>query len=74
MSQEMISDDVDVCEDCYFDHHEGRPMKDSSVTWTDNTNANDPDDSGITTFSKQPCGCCGSTLAGSRYRMAIWEL
>lgn len=77
---DMINDDVDVCIDCYMDHHEGRAMKDQSVDWTDNTFAeNDPKDetgdpTGVTDFSAVACGCCGTTLAGQRFRMAIWEL
>lgn len=74
MSQEIINDDIYICSDCYSDHHEGRAMKDQSVTWTDNTNSNDDDDSGIKDFSSSRCECCGTTLAGTRYRMAIWEL
>lgn len=72
MTQELITDDVDVCIDCYTDHHEGNPMKDeSAVTWTDNTNSETGE--GITDFSWTRCGCCGSTLGGARYRMAVWE-
>lgn len=74
MAQEMINDNVEICTDCYSDHHEGRAMHDTSVTWTDNTDPENYEDSGITDFSSSPCGCCGTTLAGSRYRMAIWEV
>ena len=73
---ELLNDNVEVCVDCYFDHHEGRAMKDASVDWTDNTNASeeDPDaDTGIIDFSSTPCDCCGSHLAGQRFRMAIWS-
>lgn len=77
MTEKLINDDVDVCIDCYIDHHEGRTMKDDSVDWTDKTwQAGDEEEgepSGVTDFSKTPCGCCGSDLAGVRYRMAIWE-
>ena len=73
-SHDMINDEVYICEDCYMDHHEGRAMKDQSVDWSDNTNANDEEDSGIIEFSSSFCQCCGTTLAGHRYRMAIWEL
>lgn len=77
MSDKLLNDDVDVCVDCYFDHHEGRAMKAQSVDWTDNTGPteeNDFDDeAGITTFSWSACGCCGSTLGGQRFRMATWE-
>lgn len=72
MTQELISDDIMVCMDCYTDHHEGRAMKDESrVTWTDNTDSDSGE--GIEDFSRSRCGCCGSTLGGSRYRMAVWE-
>jgi hypothetical protein len=74
----LINDDVDVCIDCYMDHHEGRAMKDSSVGWTDNTwqegDDENGDPSGVTDFSASACGCCGTTLAGQRFRMAIWTL
>ncbi len=74
MTQQLITDDVDVCVDCYMDHHEGRAMKDNSaVTWTDNTADGDDETAGITDFSAARCGCCHSTLAGARYRMAVWE-
>jgi len=70
---ELLNDDVEICVDCYMDHHEGRAMKDASVGWTDNTNANDDDgETGITDFSSRPCECCGSHLAGQRFRMATW--
>lgn len=70
---ELIDDDVNICIDCYMNHHEGRALKDNSaVTWTDNTNSENED--GITSFSSARCGCCGSTLGGARYRMAVWEL
>ena len=69
---DMLNDDVDVCIDCYMDHHEGRVMKDTSVTWTDNTNSETGE--GITDFSGSACGACGTTLAGNRFRMATWEL
>jgi hypothetical protein len=68
----LINDDVDVCIDCYFDHHEGRAMKDASVDWTDNVNSETEE--GMTAFAHSPCQCCGSTLAGERFRMAIWEI
>lgn len=73
---DMINDDVEVCIDCYMDHHEGREMKDSTVDWTDNTwqEGDDDEPSGVTTFSWSRCGCCGSTLGGQRFRMATWEL
>ncbi len=72
MTQQLITDGVDVCIDCYMDHHEGRQMKDNSaVTWTDNTDSDSG--AGITDFSAARCGCCHSTLAGARYRMAVWE-
>lgn len=74
MATELINDDVEICVDCYTNHHEGNAMADTSVGWTDNTNADDDDDNGITDFSWTPCACCGSTLGGSRYRMAIWTL
>jgi hypothetical protein len=75
MSSELLNDDVEICVDCYTNHHEGNAMADTSVDWTDNTNANDDDgETGITDFSSVPCACCGSHLAGSRYRMAIWAL
>ena len=68
----MINDDVDICIDCYMDHHEGRAMKDNSVSWSDNTDSETED--GITEFSSSPCQCCGTHLAGQRFRMAIWEI
>lgn len=75
---ELLNDDVDICIDCYMDHHEGRAMKDSSVSWTDNTWQEGDDDngepSGVTDFSSYPCQCCGSYLAGTRFRMATWSL
>lgn len=72
---ELLNDDVEVCVDCYFDHHEGRAMKDGSVSWTDNCAPTDEDESaGITDFSSSPCRCCGTHLAGQRFRMAIWSL
>jgi hypothetical protein len=76
-ANELLNDDVEVCIDCYFDHHEGRAMKDQSVDWTDNTWQEGDDEngepSGITDFSSSPCGCCGSHLAGQRFRMATWS-
>lgn len=76
-SDKLINDEVYVCVDCYMDHHEGRAMADTSVDWTDN-NMDPEDETGDTTmtidFSSTPCGCCGSHLAGERFRMAIWEL
>lgn len=75
MAHEMINDEVYICEDCYMDHHEGRAMKDTSVFWTDNnSDPDDPEESRTIDFSAMACGSCGTTLAGSRYRMAIWEL
>lgn len=74
MADKLINDDIEICIDCYEDHHEGRAMKDSSVSWTDNTDSENYEDSGITDFSSRPCGCCGSDLAGQRFRMAIWEI
>jgi hypothetical protein len=72
---EPLNDDVEICVDCYEDHHEGRAMKDASVSWTDNTFPDGADEpTGVTDFSKTPCACCGSHLAGSRFRMAIWAL
>ena len=65
----LLNDEVYICSDCYYDHHEGRAMKDSSVVWTDNVK----EDSGIKDFSSSPCACCGTTLAGQRFRMAIWD-
>jgi hypothetical protein len=68
----LLNDDVDVCTDCYMDHHEGRAMKDQSVDWTDN-NTDEDGETRTTDFSSSQCQCCGSTLAGARHRMAIWE-
>jgi hypothetical protein len=74
---DMINDEVYVCTNCYMDHHEGRAMADTSVDWTDN-NSDPEDETGDTRmtkdFSSMPCGCCGTTVAGARHRMAIWEL
>ena len=70
---ELIDDDVWVCTDCYVDYHEGWPMKDNSVvTWTDNNTDQDGNDLTKDSSSTR-CGCCGSTLAGVRFRMAVWE-
>lgn len=76
MADTMINDNSFVCVDCYWDHHEGRAMKDQSVTWADNTYGEDEsgDAEGVIDFSSSPCACCGTTLAGSRHRMAIFEL
>jgi hypothetical protein len=75
---ELLNDDVDVCIDCYMDHHEGRAMADTSVDWTDNTRQEGDDEngdpSGVTDFSWSACGCCGSTLGGQRFRMATWSI
>jgi hypothetical protein len=30
-------------------------------------------DEGVAAFSKQPCGTCATTLAGARFRGAIWN-
>lgn len=73
MSNELLDDDVYICTDCYMDHHEGRAMKDSSVDWTDN-NTDENGDELTKDFSKSPCECCGSILAGARFRMAIWAI
>lgn len=73
MTQKMLSDDVWICSDCYADHHEGRAMTDSSVSWADNTDA-DETDAGIADFSSSACGCCGTTVAGYRFRMSIWSV
>lgn len=74
---DMLNDSVYVCTDCYMDHHDGRAMKDQSVDWTDN-NTDPADETGDTRmtqdFSRSSCGCCGTTVAGARHRMAIWEL
>lgn len=72
--QKLINDDVWVCEDCYYAHHTGENYPatyDNSVDWTDNTNSETGE--GIEHFSHSTCKCCGSILAGARYRMAIWE-
>ena len=69
----LLNDDVEVCTDCYMDHHEGRAMKDQSVDWTDN-NTDEDGETRTTDFSSSSCGCCGTTLAGPRFRMAIWEV
>jgi hypothetical protein len=75
---ELLNDNVDVCIDCYMDHHEGRAMADTSVDWTDNTRQEGDDEngdpSGVTDFSWSACGCCGSTLGGERCRMARWSV
>jgi hypothetical protein len=75
---ELLNDNVDVCIDCYMDHHEGRAMADTSVDWTDNTRQEGDDEngdpSGVTDFSWSACGCCGSTLGGQRFRMATWSV
>lgn len=71
----LLNDDVYVCVDCYTNHHEGVAPADTSVWWTDNTNANDDNqESGIIGFTGSPCACCGSDVAGSRFRMAIWSI
>ena len=74
---ELLNDNVDVCIDCYMDHHEGRAMKDTSVDWTDNTwqegDDENGDPSGVTDFSWNACNCCGTSLGGQRFRMAIWS-
>lgn len=72
---QLIDDEVFICEDCYIDHHEGRAMKDNSaVTWTDNnSDPEDPEATRTIDFSAARCGCCGTTLAGARYQMAVWE-
>jgi hypothetical protein len=70
----LINDEIFICEDCYMDHHEGRAMKDQSVSWTDNNSEEDGEELRTIEFSASPCGCCGTTLAGHRYQMAIWEL
>jgi hypothetical protein len=70
---DMINDSVYVCTDCFMDHHEGRAMKDQSVDWTDN-NSGEDDETFTKDFSSSRCECCGTTLAGARFRMAIWEL
>lgn len=72
MADKMINDDTWICSECYSDHHEGRAMKDQSVSWADNTNSETGE--GIHDFSSSFCGCCGTTLAGYRFRMSIWEL
>lgn len=70
---ELIDDSVYVCIDCFMDHHEGRPMKDNSaVDWTDNNTDENGDDKTID-FSSSRCRCCGTTIAGARYCMAVWE-
>jgi hypothetical protein len=52
-------------------------MEDTSVDWTDNTwqegDDENGDPSGVTDFSATACGCCGTTIAGQRFRMAIWS-
>lgn len=70
----LINDEIFICLDCYMDHHEGRAMKDNSVSWTDNNSEPDGEETRTIDFSARPCGCCGTTLAGERYQMAIWEL
>lgn len=70
---DMINDSVYICTDCYMDHHEGRAMKDQSVDWSDN-NSGEDDETFTIDFSSSACECCGTTLAGERHRMAIWEL
>jgi hypothetical protein len=71
---ELLNDDVYICIDCYMDHHEGRAMKDASVDWTDNNASVDDEEEDMTIdFSSMACGCCGTTLAGQRFRMAIWS-
>lgn len=39
---------------------------------TDHTDCNADEDTGITEFSWSRCDGCGSTLGGSRYRLAVW--
>jgi len=83
---------VNVCNDCYFAHHNGSTEHDG--LWysgesdtpcdreplalvnvgkeiTDNTDVNEGD--GIIEFTWTPCEGCGSTLGGSRHRLAVWE-
>jgi len=38
----------------------------------DNTDCNSDEDSGIDEFSWRSCEGCGSTLGGSRYRLAVF--
>lgn len=33
---------------------------------------NNPDGDTVLGYSKTPCECCGSTLAGDRYAVSIW--
>lgn len=42
------------------------------LDFTDNTDGNNPDDTGIDEFSWRRCEGCGSHLGGARYRFAVW--
>jgi hypothetical protein len=45
------------------------PEHDYEESWCDNC---DSDDDGTTVFSKAPCDTCGTSIAGSRHRLARW--
>jgi hypothetical protein len=75
-------DSVDVCVDC-VDVLEYGGMTQEAADSEDTTREREPgvfpypvrerwitDD--VTTFSKFPCECCGSRLAGSRVRVVVW--
>lgn len=82
---EIETMEIVVCTDCYFSHHEGRFIP---GTWTllesneyvvDQTtcapcwDANLECEHNTQDFSADPCGGCGTQLAGERYQMAILE-
>jgi len=74
-----------VCVDCMFlavnAEHPSDPDPTQPVPWalwrerlSTNWTADfgGDDDEGIDSFSWQPCGGCGSTLGGERYRFVWW--
>lgn len=79
--------DYEVCMDCYQFHHgnelesEARELEVASAYnkeqescsghFADNTDPECEEDPGITEFSWNPCELCGSSLGGSRYRLAM---
>jgi hypothetical protein len=67
-----------VCTDCYFAHHYGATGCEPSeplalldgFELADNTDSDSGE--GIDEFSWSSCDGCGSTLGGSRYRLAMF--
>lgn len=79
-------DDIWACPDCYLVFHYGFGEAETSEDYDVNAMGrfydeygfhsvtdNADDEEGIREFSKAPCDICKSHLAGSRYRLALWD-